>query len=186
MARAVGWSILGIFLAIAPGLTLRSGKRLFIGMAGGFLGGMIGGLLFDPVSLILQSAWISRLFAITVIGVVAGAGSGWIEAVAKSGWLRVVGGLIVGKQFVIYRNPTNIGSSPQCEIYLFKDPQIAPQHAAIHTVTGGFELEDLGSHTGTFVNGRPVRRCRLSNNDQIQIGGTTFVYQEKVQDVALS
>jgi hypothetical protein len=182
MARAVGWAILGVFLAVAPGLTLRSGKRLFIGMAGGFLGGMIGGMLLDPVGLVIQSAWASRLIAITAIGVVAGAGSGWIEAVAKTGWLRVVGGLIVGKQFVLYRNPTLIDSSPQCEIYLFKDPQIDPQHAAIHTVPGGFELEDLRSQTGTFVNGRPVSRARLRNNDQIQIGATTLSYQERQRD----
>ena len=109
----------------------------------------------------------------------AGVGTGLIENVAKSGWLRVVGGLIAGKQFIIYKNPTYLGSSPQCEIYLFKDPQVGPRHAAIHTVAGGYELEDLQSGTGTLVNSRPVSRVRLRNNDQVQVGATILLFQEK-------
>ena len=119
--------------------------------------------------------------AIVAIGVIAGIGTGLIETAAKSGWLRVVAGLIAGKQFIIYKNPTCIGSSPQCEIYLFKDTRIGPRHAAIHTVHGGYEIEDLQSPTGTFVNGRPVSRVRLRNNDQVQIGATAFQFQEKAR-----
>ena len=40
-----------------------------------------------------------------------------IENVIKSGWFKVEEGVIAGKQFVLYRNPTYIGSSPlwSCE-----------------------------------------------------------------------
>jgi len=71
-----------------------------------------------------------------------------------------------------------IGSSTQCQIYLFKDPNIKPRPAAIHLAPGGLELEDLASGTGTFVNGKVVSRVRLHNGDQIQIASTAFVFQE--------
>ncbi len=179
LARGIGWAVLGLFLAVAPGILLRSWKRLAIGLAGGFLGGLVGGLLFDSVSMVSGSAVLSRGLAIVAIGVVAGAATGLIENAAKSGWLRITAGLIVGKQFILYRNPTVLGSSPQCDIYLFKDPQIAPQHAAVHVIQGRFELEDLRSSTGTAVNGRLVSRCRLQNGDTIQIGSTVCQFQEK-------
>lgn len=179
IARMLGWAVLEVFLAIAPGVVLRSWKRFGIGLAGGFLGGLFGGLLFDPIAMATNSGVLSRFVAISAIGVVAGVGTGLIENVAKSGWLRVVGGLIAGKQFIIYKNPTYLGSSPQCEIYLFKDPQVGPRHAAIHTVAGGYELEDLQSGTGTLVNSRPVSRVRLRNNDQVQVGATILLFQEK-------
>ncbi len=179
IARMLGWAVLGVFLAIAPGVVLRSWKRFGIGLAGGFLGGLFGGLLFDPIAMVTDSGVLSRCVAIVAIGVVAGVGTGLIENVAKSGWLRVVGGLIAGKQFIIYKNPTYLGSSPQCEIYLFKDPQVGPRHAAIHTVAGGYELEDLQSGTGTLVNSRPVSRVRLRSNDQVQVGATILLFQEK-------
>jgi len=179
LARSIAWAVLGLSLVPAPGLVLRSWKRLAIGMVGGFLGGFLGGMLFDPIALVTHSVVLSRLAGIVAIGFFSGVGTGLIENVAKAGWLRVTAGLIAGKQFIIYKNPTYLGSSPQCEIYLFKDRQVSPRHASIQTVRGGYELEDLNSPTGTFVNGRPVSRTRLRTNDQVQIGATVFQFQEK-------
>ena len=121
----------------------------------------------------------SRLIGLGAIGTVAGAASGMIENAAKSGWLKVTQGLIAGKQFILYRNPTFIGSSPENQIYLFKDPHVGRRHAAIHLVQGGFELEDLPLGAATLVNGRTVTRTRLKNGDQVQVGGTRFLFQEK-------
>lgn len=179
IARAIGWGVLGLFLAIAPGIVLRSWKRSWIGLAGGLVGGLLGGVMFDPITLITGSVVLSRFCGIVAIGTVTAVSTGVIEQVAKTGWLRVTAGLIAGKQFVLYRNPTFVGSSPQCEIYLFKDPQIAPRHAALHQVRGGYEIEDLCSASGMFVNGQAVRRTRLRAGDQIQIGATRLEYQEK-------
>ena len=184
-ARAIGWAILGLFLAVAPGIVMKSPKKLFIGLAGGFLGGLIGGVLFDVVVWTIGVDWLSRLAGLVAIGAIAGLGTGLIENAAKTGWMRVVSGLIAGKQFILYKNPTIIGSSPQCEIYLFKDTQVAPQHAAIRKIPQGYELQDLKSHGGTFVNGAPINRVRLKNNDEIQIAGTTFLFQEKDKSHAL-
>ncbi|HOK71787.1 MAG TPA: FHA domain-containing protein, partial [Bacillota bacterium] len=178
-ARSVAWGVVGLFLAIAPGIVMRSWKRLLIGIAGGLVGGLLGGLLFDPIAKLTENAVVSRLVGLIAIGVLAAVGTGIIEKAAKTGWLKVVAGLIAGKQFILYRNPTNIGSSPQCEIYLFKDTQVAPRHAAIHVASGGCELENASPGNATFVNGQAVSRKRLRNGDRIQIGGTVFEYQEK-------
>jgi hypothetical protein len=181
LARTITWGVLGLFLAIAPGVVLRSWKRLAIGLAGGLLGGVLGGLAFDPLAEATRSGVPARGVGLAAIGLLAGASTGLIEQAAKRGWLHVAVGLIAGKQFILYRNPTFIGSSPRCEIYLFKDPDVSPRHAAIHRVRGGFELEDLGSTTGTRVNGRSVKRVRLRNGDQVQIGSTGFIFRERAR-----
>jgi hypothetical protein len=181
VARALGWAVLGLFLSVAPGIVMRSPKKLMIGLAGGFLGGLLGGGLFDLVGAATGTEWMSRLVGLVAIGAITGLGTGLIEHAAKTGWMKVVGGLISGKQFILYKNPTIVGSSPQCEIYLFKDVQVAPQHAAIRQVPQGYEIQNLGTTTSTFVNGSAISRVRLSNNDQIQIGGTTFSFQEKTK-----
>src|SRR5262249_18225299 len=102
-----------------------------------------------------------------------------IENAAKSGWLKVTAGLIAGKQFILYRNPTFIGSSPDNQIYLFKDGQVGRRHAAIHIVRGGFQVEELPLARATLINGRTITRTKLRNGNQVQIGGTRFVFQEK-------
>jgi len=179
LARSIGWGVLGLFLAVAPGIVMRSPKKFAIGLVGGLAGGLIGGALFDLVANATGSDGLSRFVAFVSIGLFAGLGTGLIENAVKSGWLKVTGGLIAGKQFVLYKNPTLLGSSPQCEIYLFKDVNVAPQHASIRRVPQGYEIQDLGTQSGTVVNGSPVQRARLRANDQIQIGGTIFSFQEK-------
>jgi hypothetical protein len=171
----------GSFLLIAPGLLMRNFKKLIVGLVGGFAGGAIGGALLAPIASLTGNEMISRGIAFVAIGLVAGAATGLIENAAKTGWVKVIQGFIAGKQFILYRATTYIGSSPDCHIYLFKDPAIGRRHAAVHIVPGGFDLEDLPLGTPTFVNGKPVNRVRLKTGDQIQIGSTAFTFQEKVK-----
>ncbi|MCC6422614.1 MAG: FHA domain-containing protein [Phycisphaerales bacterium] len=184
LARAGSWAVLGLFLSIAPGLVMRNGRKFFVGMVGGLVGGVVGGVLYEFIAVNTGNAHLSRLVGVVMIGAIAGFGTGLIENVVKSGWLKVSAGLIAGKQFVLYRNPTYIGSSLQCAIYLFKDPQVGRRHAAVHIVPGGYEIEDLPLGGQTLINGRPVQRTRLRNNDRIQIGATTFTFQEKPKAAA--
>ena len=186
IAHGVQWGVLGLFLSLGPGLMLRNAKRLVIGLIGGCIGGVIGGLLFVPLeqfgkqTLLLEySDLLSRLVGLVAIGLIAGLGTGLIENIAKNGWMKVTQGLIAGKQFVLYRNPTYVGSSPQCHIYLFKDPQVGRRHAAIHIMPAGFEIEDLPLGSPTFVNGTQITRMKLKNNDQIRVGSSVFTFQEK-------
>lgn len=184
LANAATWGVLGLFLAIGPGIVLRSTRKTIIGALGGLLGGILGGLLFGPVAAYAGTTdnpneSMGRLVAIATIGLIAGLCTGLIENAAKNGWLKVTKGLIAGKQFVIYRNPTYIGSSLQCNIYLFRDPSVGPRHAAVHIVKGGFELENLPLGTPTLVNGRPIDRVRLKTGDEIEIGATLLMFHEK-------
>lgn len=180
-ARTIGWGMVGVALTLAPGVTMRSFKRLAIGLVGGSIGGLVGGMLFDPISFIIPFDPVCRFVSVMAIGTLAGAATGLIEVAAKSGWVRVTQGLIVGKQFIFYKKATAIGSTPECDIYLFKDPAIAPRHAIIHAVSGGYDVEDQGAATGTFVNDKQVRRARLKSGDAIRIGGTVLTYQERAK-----
>jgi hypothetical protein len=177
IANAVKFGVIGAFLLIAPGVLMRNLKKLGVGLAGGFVGGVVGGVLAAPVA----NPSISRAIATISIGLIAGMATGLIENAAKTGWVKVIQGFIAGKQFILYRATTYIGSSPDCHIYLFKDPAIGRRHAAVHIVPGGFDLEDLPLGTPTFVNGKPISRVRLRSGDQIQVGGTAFTFQEKVK-----
>jgi len=182
MARAIAWAVAGTTAGIGPGIALRSGKLVVNGLLGGVVGAFIGGLVFDPIALAVggTEGAVSRGVGFTVTGLAVGLMIGLVGELAKEAWIRVLTGPLAGKQFVVYRNPTYLGSSPKCEIYLFKDPDVEPQHAAIHQVQRTYEVEDLRSRTGTYVNGRPVAgRQRLLDGDQIQIGSTVFDYSER-------
>jgi pSer/pThr/pTyr-binding forkhead associated (FHA) protein len=69
-----------------------------------------------------------------------------------------------------------IGRSRECDIFL-EDLTVSRLHATIQeSASGGYEIVDNKSATGTFVNGRPVTRHKLQEGDVIQVGNTRFTF----------
>ncbi len=184
VAQCVSWAVLGSFVALAPGVVAKNRKRLLIGLGGGAAGGAIGGMLLEPLSQLTGSPEIGRLAAMCCIGAITGAATGIIENISRTGWLKVTAGPIAGKQFILYRNPTYIGSAPDCQIFLFRDPKVGRRHAAIHLEKGRIEIEDLPLGAPTYINREPVDRQKLRHGDQITIGSTMFLYQEKIREIS--
>jgi FHA domain-containing protein len=184
MSRGMAWAIAGIPAGLGQGIALRERRVIINGLLGGVLGGLLGGLLFDPLFLLLDSpdsAWVSRAVGFTTIGLMVGLFVGLVEQWTKTAWLLMRAGPLAGKQFIIYRSPTVLGSSPKADIYLFKDAAIEPRHALLHNRGGRFEIEDLGTPDGTYVNGIPVQKKHvLQSGDKIVLGKTVleFVLKE--------
>jgi len=179
LARVIGWGVAGSFLGLGQGMAMGSGRKTRNGLLGGLGGGLVGGLLFDPICMAVKSDVVSRLIGLALIGSAAGLLMGLVEQWLKDAWLHVTTGPLTGKQFVIYKNPTVIGSSPKCDIYLFKDPAIEPHHASISHDGRVYSIEDVGTPAGTLVNGRRVGRQRLQTGDRVQLGSTSFLYSER-------
>ena len=59
---------------------------------------------------------------------------------------------------------------------LLTDPVVSRRHCAIQQSGVQFELVDLDSHNGTFVNGIPIRRRIIDHGDTIRIGNSEFVF----------
>ncbi len=52
-----------------------------------------------------------------------------------------------------------------------EDSELSRRHAAVRPVAGGFEVEDLASLNGTYVNGRRIDApTRLAGGDSIKVG----------------
>lgn len=178
-ARGLAWASVGTAMGLGQGFALRSRKLLLNGLLGGIVGALLGGLLFDPIDLLLgglddSSGMASRAVGLAMIGLTTGLLLGAVELIAREGWLKMLTGPLAGKEFVVYKNPTLIGSSPKADVYLFKDPAVEPIHAAIHVVGEGYEIENRTASGDVFLNGRAIRRSRLSDGDRLRIGKTVL------------
>jgi pSer/pThr/pTyr-binding forkhead associated (FHA) protein len=69
------------------------------------------------------------------------------------------------------------GSSADCEVQI-EEPGVADRHAEISFVGDqALLLKDLGSKSGTLLNGEPVAESMLSSGDEIRIGSCRWMLQ---------
>jgi pSer/pThr/pTyr-binding forkhead associated (FHA) protein len=72
---------------------------------------------------------------------------------------------------------TTIGSVAGATVVL-ADPAVSRKHAAIRKVDGSYELADLGSTNGVYVNGHKVPKKTLEIGDIIRVGNTEAVFKQ--------
>ena len=184
LGRAGAWGMVAIPAGLGQGIATREPKVIINGILGGVLGGIIGGFVFDPIYMMFPptdgQATLSRGIGIGIIGLTVGLFIGLIEGWTKTAWLLMRKGPLAGKQFILFKDTTMLGSSPKAEIYLFKDPAIEPKHAVIYNRGGRFEIEDCNTPDGTHINGVPlVGKRTLQPGDQVVLGKTVLEFALK-------
>jgi len=75
------------------------------------------------------------------------------------------------------------GRSAECDLPV-KDIAASRRHCRITRAGEFFNLEDLSSHNGTFVNDLPVNVHRLEHGDQIRVGNFYFMFLLSEKDDA--
>jgi len=92
-----------------------------------------------------------------------------------SGLLVVKRGPNAGSRFLLDRATTTAGRHPNSNIFL-DDVTVSRRHAEFRCVSGEFQVVDVGSLNGTFVNREPVDWAVLANGDEVQIGKFRLVF----------
>lgn len=131
VVRGVAWMVFGAAGGVVYGIVGQSAKKGMYGVLGGAIGAGLGGVIFDPISMATHVGSVSRAVGFALVGMAVGVGMGLVESALKDRWLYVVAGPLAGKQFILYKSETSIGSRQESDIYLFKDPNVLPRHAVI-------------------------------------------------------
>ncbi len=90
--------------------------------------------------------------------------------------LEFVSGPLVGQTVGLDRDVTTIGSTAGNTV-LLTDTGVSRKHLGIKRIDGGYELADLGSTNGVYVNGEKVARRKLEVGDVIRVGTTEIVFR---------
>jgi pSer/pThr/pTyr-binding forkhead associated (FHA) protein len=86
-----------------------------------------------------------------------------------------------GQTYPIFAERITIGRDPMSDI-IFKDPEVSRQHVRFKHVGDSYEVEDLGSTNGTFVDGkrRAGESTLLTLGQEIALGGAiTLIFDEE-------
>lgn len=102
--------------------------------------------------------------------------AGGVEGLpAGSALLVVKRGPNAGARFLLDQDTTTAGRHPEADIFL-DDVTVSRRHAEFRRNDGEFEVVDVGSLNGTYVNREPRNSQTLSTGDEIQIGKFRLVF----------
>ena len=79
------------------------------------------------------------------------------------------------REIPLDKERVTIGRKPHNDIQI-ENLAVSSEHARIVTILNDSFLEDLGSTNGTLVNGNPIKKHILQNNDVIEIGKYTLKF----------
>jgi predicted component of type VI protein secretion system len=77
-------------------------------------------------------------------------------------------GMVI-REYPLTKERTTIGRKPHNDIVI-DNLAISGEHAMIMTILNDSFLEDLGSTNGPLVNGQPIKKHFLQNNDVVELG----------------
>lgn len=92
-----------------------------------------------------------------------------------SALLVVKRGPNAGSRFLLDQATTSAGRHPDSDIFL-DDVTVSRRHAEFRLDGNEFQVVDVGSLNGTYVNREPVDAASLANGDEVQIGKFRLVF----------
>lgn len=87
--------------------------------------------------------------------------------------LRVLNGEQAGQVFSLGPGISLVGRAPECAVRL-ADPSVSRRHAEINVDGQGLSVRDLGSTSGTLLEGRSVEQARLAPGQSLSFGTVTL------------
>ena len=94
---------------------------------------------------------------------------------AGSALLVVKRGPNAGSRFLLDQAVTTAGRHPDSDIFL-DDVTVSRRHAEFRKNGDSYEVVDVGSLNGTYVNRAPKNSAVLANGDEVQVGKFRLVF----------
>jgi pSer/pThr/pTyr-binding forkhead associated (FHA) protein len=103
--------------------------------------------------------------------------TGVVDALAPGSALLVVKrGPNAGSRFLLDKDITTAGRHPESDIFL-DDVTVSRRHGEFRrTPDGRFEVRDVGSLNGTYLNRERIESSELTGGDEVQIGKFRLVF----------
>ncbi len=180
VARVVGWAIFGAIAGLGMGIP-GGQKKAVNGLIGGAIGGGVGGFLFQQMA---STSGTSSEATMRVLGLIAtgagiGLGVGIVDRLRRDAWLRFTAGPMSGKEFILFKEITTVGTDYRCDIVLAKDETVLPRHASLLRDPRGTTTVRAEAGATVTLNGVPVAQQRLRSGDTLGVGRSGLQFQER-------
>ena len=186
----IAWLVVATSIGIAAGILRGSGRAVVSGIVGGIVGGLVSGLVHlasAPVYVgpgkfvYLEIDMLAPLTALAIViaCAVMGLAIGIVDRLRRQSWLTVIEGGLRGRELILDRRETHIGTAGSAALRLTDDPGVAPDHAVLVGQDGRYALF---CRAAVDVNGRRVTSPApvvLSSGDVLRVGGSFIRFEQR-------
>ena len=96
--------------------------------------------------------------------------------------IEIAGGPASGRGFAIPEGQlVRVGRGAKAEVSIPEDRRLSTLHFSIERQGTSWEIQDLDSTLGTFVNGKSVGRALLTDGDEIRAGQCVFIFHAALE-----
>ncbi len=95
--------------------------------------------------------------------------------------LFIIKGADQGKRFELKAKIVGLGRDNSNPIRLH-DTEVSRRHAEVRRVEDTFQLVDLKSANGTYLNDEPVGEVPLKTGDRVRLGQTVLIFQDSITE----
>jgi pSer/pThr/pTyr-binding forkhead associated (FHA) protein len=93
-----------------------------------------------------------------------------------TGLVIVARGPNEGSTYLVDQDAVTVGRHPESNIFL-DDITVSRRHSVIERKDGEFQIRDVGSLNGTYVNHDRVDQSRIEDGDEIQVGRFVLIFR---------
>ena len=129
------------------------------------------------------SQFVAQLQAIEAVDVTPGEQAAIAALPSGSALLIVRRGPNMGARFLLDADITTAGRHPDADIFL-DDVTVSRRHAEFRRNGSSFEVRDLASLNGTYLENQRIERAPLSDGDEVQVGKYRLTFFASRVDLA--
>jgi len=98
--------------------------------------------------------------------------------------LQVLTGSDINLEGTFEKPVVRIGADPLCDLVM-SDPTVSRMHAEVRRRGDTFELIDLDSTNGTFVNGERIKSFEIESDSRFQVGRSQVLFTVTTEQIAV-
>jgi len=129
------------------------------------------------------SQFVAQLQAIEAVDVTPDEQAAIAALPSGSALLIVRRGPNLGARFLLDADVTTVGRHPNADIFL-DDVTVSRRHAEFRRAGSEFEVRDLASLNGTYLENERIERSPLSDGDEVQVGKYRLTFFASRVDLA--
>jgi transcriptional regulator with PAS, ATPase and Fis domain len=89
--------------------------------------------------------------------------------------IEAISGPLKGEVFPLFSESIVLGSAPSSHVCI-KDALVSLEHCLLSSKNGQYQIIDLDSPSGTYINELPIKQKLLDHGDRIFVGNSIFVF----------